>query len=362
MLSTYDLPVEERDRILAALTEEQRLFVRDSMVRGRKTLFARVMAAQKGAHIPEDATFEQIELLVDDWIYLRYEDAGEVSDALKCDCGRSLRYAHTVQNLKTGKTHTFGITHLELHTGIDAKIVAQIKSGFDAIDFELNEILFKVANGWDLHRSLGERIPESLELPAEIGRHLELGLPLLDRQVNRLRRLIRQHESAAASARVRRYWREEPELPPPPEEPPVPGWPEPEPEPELGQASFDFGWDVGLETGGGPEASAASPAQAPPGTASPAWEPQASLTRETSPLRLEERLKEPVLELLRQGVGSARVMCEILIRSHGVPDNRFSTGKPSIYTAVCAFLDGQVWAGAAKLMEKDQNDRVYQGL
>jgi hypothetical protein len=357
MLSSYDLPVEERDRILAALTEEQRLFVQESMVRGRKTLFARVMAAQKGAHIPEDATYEQIELLVDDWIYLRYEDAGEISDSLKCDCGRSLRYAHTVKNLKTGMSHTFGITHLELHTGIDAKIVAQIKHGFDAIDFELNEILYKAGSGWDLYRSAGERIPDGLVLPGEIERHLELGLPLLDRQINRLKRLIRQHQRVDEAFPVR-YRRPEPApLPPPPKEP------EPEPEPEIGQAAFDFDWGFGGEPAPKAEKSTKAPvASLAPDMTSAIPEAPRGAEAYGQPLQLAERLRMPVLELVKQGVGSARVICELLIKSHGVPDNRFSTGKPSIYTAVCAFLDMQVRAGAAKLMEKDQNDRIYQGL
>lgn len=340
MLWPYDLTAEERDRIFSTLTEEQRQFVRESMVRGRKTLFARVMAARKGAHIPEDATYEQIELLVDDWIYLRYEDAGEISDALKCDCGRSLRYAHTVKNLKTGMTHTFGITHLELHTGIDAKIVAQIKSGFEAIDFELNEILSKVQSGWELYRSVGERIPEGLALPEEIERHVGLGLPLLDRQVNRLKRLIRQYQQTSEASKPRYRM---PEAAPPPQ-------PARQPEPEIGQASFDF--DFGFEpTAVETTAEAYQLPVEPRGMETPG-----------SPFRLEERLKAPVLAVLGQGVQSARVICEVLIQSHGAADNRYSTGKPSIYTAVCAFLDEQVREGAAKLMEKDQNDRWYQGL
>lgn len=342
MLSVYDLTVEERDAIQAHLTPEQRHYVDGIMVRGRKTRFARIMAARKGAHIPEDATFEEIEMLVDDWVYLYYQDAGEVSDALKCDCGRSLRYAHTVKNLETGQTHTFGITHLELHTGIDAKVVAQIKDSFEAIDFELNEILFKVRSGWNPERAIGD-IPAGLVLPDDIKSHLELGLPLLDRQIVRLKRLIRQHltVSPPIRPRVALALHQAPPDPIPLPEPPE----KQEPVIESGQVAFDL-FDLFGEEEARTEEAAAPPAS----ERRPADLPL---------LQLEEWLKAPVLQALRQGMQSARVICELLITSHGADDRRFSTGKPYLFTAVCAFLDSLVAGGEAELLERDQNDRTY---
>ncbi|MDF2648218.1 MAG: hypothetical protein K0Q73_4023, partial [Paenibacillus sp.] len=195
MLSAYDLPIEERDQIMSTLNSEQAAFLNETMTRGRRTVFARIMAGQKGSNIPENATYEEIERLVEDWIYINYVDAGAVSDHLKCECGRSLRYQHTVQNKTTGQTHKFGITHLEMHTGIDAKIVNHIVHGFQTIDFELYEILFKVKNGWNLQQGIGF-IPPAFLFPEDVQRHLDLDVPLLDRQINRVRRLIRVFQSS----------------------------------------------------------------------------------------------------------------------------------------------------------------------
>ncbi|WP_336788442.1 hypothetical protein [Paenibacillus sp. MMO-177] len=55
------LSVEERDQILAQLNEEQRQYLADFLVRGHRTIFANVMAKEKGFHIPEDSDPAEIE-------------------------------------------------------------------------------------------------------------------------------------------------------------------------------------------------------------------------------------------------------------------------------------------------------------
>jgi hypothetical protein len=356
VLSHYELSVEERDHLLSTLTEEQRQFVHGIMVRGKKTVFARIMAAQKGAHIPQDATFEEIEMLVDDWVYLNYTDAGVVTDALKCDCGRSLRYAHTVKNLKTAEIHTFGITHLELHTGIDAKIVAQIKNGFDVIDFELDEILFKVASGWSLYRSVGD-LPEGLELPEDIRLHLDIGLPLLDRQLVRLKRLLAHHASGQRQKRLRAASALSTTALPvqTAAASAVPAVARAEEEPSLfvmddnNQTAFDFFGDLSApEEPAVPEAPKVPAAQTAGTKKSTIW--------------LDERLREPVIAYMKQGVNSVRVLCELLIKSNGADDGRFSTGKPYLYVPVCVYLDDLAEQGQCRIVSRSQDDCVYQWL
>lgn len=72
------LSVEERDLFLSSLNEEQQLFLKEEMKRGRKTKFASILAKQKGMHVPEDLSVDQIEHLLDDWIYIDFVDAGHV--------------------------------------------------------------------------------------------------------------------------------------------------------------------------------------------------------------------------------------------------------------------------------------------
>src|SRR5262245_1208657 len=122
------MTIEERDRILAAMNDEQRHFIHHTLERGRKTVFARLLAKRKSQFIPDDATYEEVEMFLDEWDYLGFTDNGEVSASAKCECGHPLRYQHHVFHRPTNTTRHFGITHLQMHTGIDAKTITAIQS------------------------------------------------------------------------------------------------------------------------------------------------------------------------------------------------------------------------------------------
>jgi len=76
--------------------------------------------------------------------------------------------------------------------GISAQAVRDIKKGFQKIDYERDELLFKIKTGWQLDI----KIPESFEVPKDIKQHLGLGLPLLDRQIRRLQEQLSRHYTA----------------------------------------------------------------------------------------------------------------------------------------------------------------------
>lgn len=103
-----------------------------------------------------------------------------------------MRYQYVVQNLRTGDIKKFGINHFQEHTGISPQVVKDIILGIEKIDYELDEILVKVAAGWSLVKKGLNEIPSDYELPKEIKDHLSLNLPLLDRQFSRLTNLIRE--------------------------------------------------------------------------------------------------------------------------------------------------------------------------
>ncbi|WP_409342020.1 DUF3895 domain-containing protein [Paenibacillus sp. MBLB4367] len=378
------LSVEERDAVFRTLPEEQRAFLEERMKRGRRTQFARQMAEQKGAVIPESASYEDIESLLSDWIYVGYIDAGHVSEAYPCECGRSLRYQHTVQNKATGEVKRFGIDHLEMHTGIDARTVQAILKGFNVIDYELSEILRKVTEGWKWQDVVRD-IPAGLELTADIAEHIELGLPLLERQVAKLKALIREHldatprqkQSAAVprGAGAARTFDAEGASGVRPDGSVLLKKPEParqEPKPVAGLQQLDLFADSGdqLTFDLFAEPPAAKEPEARSGAAA---EPNA-MTFDFSAMygapagsaksgdKLTERQREAVIRYLQEGVQSARIICELLIRNEGAPDGRYLTQKPVIYSAVCRLIDGQVASGAYKLASKDGNDRVYERI
>ncbi|MCC3374013.1 hypothetical protein [Cohnella sp. REN36] len=301
--------IEERDHLLQNLNHHQRAFLTDTMIRGRRTAFANAMAKQKGFHLPDDASFEEIEALLEDWIYVSTYDAGYVSHDLRCECGRPLRYQHRVEHKTTGEVKKFGIEHLKEHLGIDAAVVAAVKKGFDAIDYELDEILAKAASNWRLD-------PEFLqvdEIPSDIQTHLDHGLPLLERQIARLR--------------DRRRKRVKPDLQ---QANVAPAY--------QNQAPRDlFEWQEMQQISTSDQA------------------PQIPIS---DLFRLPDRLHKHVQHYLNRGIKSARIICELLIKEHGAPNARYITGKPHLFVPLCKHIENHHSDYNMKPLGAD--DRSYQ--
>ncbi len=312
------LEVKERDLLLSKLSEDQRFFLQEQMKRGRKTKFANILAKQKGIHIPEDAEYDQIEYLLDEWIYIDYIDAGYVSKDHLCECGRPLRYQHKVQNKTTGEIKSFGIDHLEQHVGIDAKTVKEIKAGFDAIDYELDEILIKINQGWNIENFIqAELLTELLDeqsIPDDIFNHLRLELPLLDRQVNRLKKIIEE----------RREKNERPLIFETPE--------------SSGNSSFQMELLFDHFDNTKP------------------FNDQHFIESKSLSSSINDQQKQAILSFLNEGVQSARIICELLIEHHNASEKRYLSGKPHIYFDVCKFIES---LDNVKINQKSFEDRYY---
>lgn len=378
----YELTLEQRDRIMGQLSEKQRHFIHHVLVRGRRTLFARQLARKKCQFIPEDAEFEDIETFIEEWDYIGFTDSGEVSPHTKCECGRSLRYQHQVLHLPTNTMRYFGIEHLQLHTGIDAKTISAIMKGFDVLDGEMNEILCKYRDDWQLSQHMFLPFPAALEVPQDIQAHLDAGLPLLDRQLIRLRGKLRELENAnkqkpPAAARSNNQ-----------ETTPLAAYQEPAPsflltdnnqgsfvfeekgniqgafvfdEIEDSQGSFVFGEAennqgafVFEETFKKPNAPMFSEAN---------MRPVGGYASESSdPFHLPPAAQRVVDDALPFGRISTRAISEFLIEQKLARNERMSTGKPSIYIGVAAYLDKLVSIGKCELVTGSSEDRVYSAL
>ena len=142
--------------------------------------------------IPDHVSPEEAELLLDEWVLVDYIDNGFTNPDTPCECGRPLRYQYIVEHKPTNETRRFGITHFEEHTGISASIVSEIKKGFNSIDYEQDELLLKIKNNWDIKEEFSF-IPDDITFPEGIEKHLELDVPLLDKQIKELQRLISNH-------------------------------------------------------------------------------------------------------------------------------------------------------------------------
>jgi len=329
--ATYELSVEERDAIFNTLSAEQKDFLNHEMIRSRRTIFAQMMAKAKGAMIPDDASYEDIEQLLDEWIYTGYIDAGEVSPDYPCDCGRALRYQHEVKHKTTGEILHFGIKHLEEHLKLDARTVSLIMKGFDVLDAEMFEILCKYREGWVLEEYLV--IPEGFPFPKDIQSHLELNLPLLDRQIAKLKRKIREHIDGSKKVQE-----------------PVRLLPRLEDTNRLPGIVYDVDDQMSFSLFDG--MSVSSPE---------------SIDRNTKQnyqgheIRLDERLKPKVIDLLKSGTQSAKVVTEILVRDKTVDQRRYSSGKPHLYVPICAYIDDHLIPdGQCLLVQTSSEDRIYE--
>ncbi|WP_273835333.1 DUF3895 domain-containing protein [Guptibacillus sedimenti] len=328
---TKSLTNSERDQILQDLTFDQQSYLMNILKRGKKTAFANVIAQSKGRMIPNGATDEEIGMLLDDWILDDYLDAGAVSEDLKCECGRALRYQYIVRHVKTGEVRRFGINHFEEHTGLPGTIVKEVVQGFTKIDYELDELLLKMQNGSPTYD-----IPEGLKLPTDIEEPLSLQLPLLDRQEKRLNSLIRSYREEKEALQRGSNTLEALDIPTQKKE-------DLKPKETLTQDELQGSFDLFAEE---------------------AQEPLQEITSEKPKETyfvgdLSFPTQKAIDGYIQQGTESALMICELLIKEGKVQDKRYSTKKPKIYYAVCTYLDSYVASGSMSVEPLGREDRIY---
>ena len=199
---------EELDAAYESLLAEQKLFLDEEVIRGKKTNWLNVWAKKLGRELTEkelknpDQTMQKYL----EWRLIGYEDSLRVNPNTKCECGRALRYRYTVENINTKKTYKLGIVHLQDHTGMSPELVKAITQGLKKIDLERDEILTKVIDEWTMPFSL----PSKLEIPPDIANQLEIGLPLLERQVAKLYKLAYGSEKPRTKVMKRPRFKFEP--------------------------------------------------------------------------------------------------------------------------------------------------------
>lgn len=308
------LSVKKREALLDATTTEQREFLNHSIKRGKKTVFANVMAQQKGFILPENVESSNIEQLLNEWILEDYIDSGFVNPKTTCECGRPLRYQYVVRHLTTNATLKFGITHFEEHMNLPSDVVADVKKGFLQIDYELDELLQKMELGWTFEKSVGV-LPGDFQLKSDVQKSLDMGLPLLDRQIRMLLKDVELHMEQKELSKL----------------------------PTIEMANFS-------------KAKSSTPIGI--GDNLTLNLDLEELVHET--VQSVSFLQEKSLEMVRMGISSARVICEILLRDYQISKERFLTGKPKVYVDIIPYLDSFVRAGELRVTAyEDMADREY---
>lgn len=131
-------------------------------------------------------TAEEAESYIDNWVLVDILDSGYGNKHYRCQCGTPLRYQYRIMNKKENTIVGFGETCLANHTSLSSEIVKDILKGFHKIDQERDEILLKFA------RNDFFNIEKYLHLdgisPVTINQ-VNIGLPLLDKQIEQLENL-----------------------------------------------------------------------------------------------------------------------------------------------------------------------------
>ncbi|WP_447402887.1 hypothetical protein ACE1MS_09685 [Lysinibacillus sp. fkY74-1] len=201
------LSADEREKRLSLLTGEQRNYLENEMKRSRKTVFERLMRDEKITALKSvDITLEDNERNVIDWMITDYDDFGPGNYIGRCACNRRLRYMFTVEHQKTHKKLQYGKDHLSIFLNIEVKDVNGIIKELDDIDYELDVLLWKTKNN-EYYHEYYERIPDKTVVSESIKKHIELNLPFLDPQINRLNKYF-EKQMEALEEEKRRIQRE----------------------------------------------------------------------------------------------------------------------------------------------------------
>jgi hypothetical protein len=191
---SLEISQTELDKAYLSLTDDQKLVLDNHVKRGKKTKWLNAWAKKKGSILSEgelDDPEKTMDKLLE-WVLVDYEESSSVNTNTKCECGRPLKYRYTVLHKETEKIYWLGIEHLKQHTGLSPDMVRLITKGLKEIDLERDEILTKVIDGWEFPN----KIPKDLDIPHDINNQISVGLPLLDRQLVRLNKLIAQYNNA----------------------------------------------------------------------------------------------------------------------------------------------------------------------
>lgn len=180
------LPAVEREQLLSVLNAEQRDFLENEVKRGRRTVFENVMRDEKITALKTiDIMLQEDERNVVDWLISDYADFGLRNRGGRCACNLPLRYMFTVEHQKTGKRIQYGKQHLSTFLNIEVKDIDGYINELDRIDHELDELLWKIKDDQYYHEYY-ERLPDKTVVSESIKKHIEVNVPLLDSQINRL--------------------------------------------------------------------------------------------------------------------------------------------------------------------------------
>lgn len=195
ILETYKaLNDYEREDILEKMTKPQQDYVQNGLKNGKKTIFANdILRLNMDVNNSENIDLTPDEYNVADWELVRYVDYGRGNAMGRCYCKRPIVLECIIRNNKTGRELTMGRSHLAMFYGIGRSVFNKYFEKYLNIDYERDEILMKFRDNafttlLQLSNAMSSDVVKSrITIPDDIQQHIDLGLPLLAKQEQRMR-------------------------------------------------------------------------------------------------------------------------------------------------------------------------------
>lgn len=131
----YYLSPEQRTKVLKKLSDDQKHALHFSANYSHRSIIGNHLAKHKGTQ---------------EWDFYMIYDHGERNEFARCECGHSLRYEFVLKNRVSGKLRSLGIDHFKQELGIPDEIADAINKNLHEINYDLDEILSKFINHWEL--------------------------------------------------------------------------------------------------------------------------------------------------------------------------------------------------------------------
>ncbi|WP_304943611.1 hypothetical protein [Vallitalea guaymasensis] len=169
------------------LSSKQNEFIDKYIKKSAKDIWEEKLINLKGIVLNGEEDNQQIEDKINEWILVDIKVAEENTRPYKCVCGRTLRYQYVIKHKILDITYNLGCECVKKYTGIDSKLVNRVLLKKDELNSMVDEITRKL-NESEIDRQL--YLLDYDEIPNMIRQQLLIGLPLTDKQLEKVFKVI----------------------------------------------------------------------------------------------------------------------------------------------------------------------------
>lgn len=174
------------------LSKEQQAFIQTHIKRSAKDIWQEELIRLRGIEVGEEVTLDEMETALNQWELVETKDGGAGLRPYKCLCGKSIRYQFIVRHRRKDITYKLGSECIKNYTGINTKVAKKVLIEHKTMNHQVDEIMTKCHEGV---RHVQQYLLDEEDLPPLIRKQLELDLPLTDRQLQGVFRILDKNRS-----------------------------------------------------------------------------------------------------------------------------------------------------------------------